>query len=186
MLSSRIRAHCPPPKSPLPTEQKRQKKNKRSCLFSTKVLKLLLLLFFLLPPFLSFLTAFSSSFFFFFFDFIAELWQLSSLLGRPQICISRFAGSPVHRVTHGQTTQASRLNPSSSLSPPSTLVLWWAPFVNNGGHTYVCGAARRSRTCHLKGKSTGMHYQQYTFKCGTFEGNEERSFSSVRMSSTWD
>ena len=27
------------------------------------------------------------------FDFITELWQLSSLFSRPQICISRFAGS---------------------------------------------------------------------------------------------
>lgn len=38
------------------------------------------------------------------FDFITELlWQLSSLLSWPQICISRFAGSPVHKALPGQT-----------------------------------------------------------------------------------
>lgn len=40
------------------------------------------------------------------------IWQLSSLLSRPQICISRFAGSPVHQVLLGQTTQAARLKPT--------------------------------------------------------------------------
>lgn len=156
MLSRRIPYAAPPP-----LQQQQQKKN--SCLFSTKVLKLLLFFFSpSLPPVLS-----SLHLSLFLFDSITELRQLSSLLNRPQICISRFEGSPVHKVMHGQTTQAARLSP----------VLWWVPLINNRSHIHEQRSQniQRFRTCHLNVKYWAVcdtHYEQYTFSNISVEGNK--------------